>query len=108
EDADVIWWGPQTWDWGDLTKTVVGAGLGTAIVQVLPAICRDIRHRKAHAAVMAVRLAVILEAYAAACLDLIARNNDAEAPPDEEYPYWETSLPELPAYPDDIEGWRTI
>ena len=28
-----------------------------------------------------------------------------EGAPGEEYPDWETSLPELPAYPDDIEGW---
>jgi hypothetical protein len=57
---------------------------------------------------MAMRLAVILEAYASACSEFIADNSGKETPPDQEYPLWETGLPELSLYPDDTEGWRAL
>ncbi len=95
-------------DWGTLIKTIIGAGVGTALVQPLLAIYRDARERNSHAAYMAMRLAVILEAYTAACSDLIAKNSTAEAPPDQEFPNWDTTLPQLLSYPEDAEGWRAI
>jgi hypothetical protein len=108
----MAWWDPQTWDWVTLGKTAVGAGFGTAVVQVfvqgLLPIYRDHRQRRLQAAYMAMRLAVTLESYASACSDLISKNTDAPHHPDEEYPDWDVTLPELPPYPDDAEGWRAI
>lgn len=104
----MAWWEPQTWDWAFMVKTAIGAGFGTAIVQTGFAAYRDYRHRKAQAAYMALRLAVILESYASACSDLMAYNANAERHPDEPYPAWKTILPELPPYPDDADGWRSI
>ena len=60
------WAEPRTWEWATLTRTAVGAGFGTALVQGLLAIYRDTRQRKSQAAYMAMRLAVILEEYASA------------------------------------------
>jgi hypothetical protein len=57
---------------------------------------------------MAIRLAVILEAYAAACFDLISTNENAQHRPDERLPDWTVRLPELADYPDDAEGWRAL
>jgi hypothetical protein len=102
------WWEPQTWDWATLAKTAIGAGFGTALVQGLLAIYRDRRHRKSQAAYMAMRVAVTLEFYASACADFIQKNANVEPPPTEQYPAWTTELPELPAYPDDADGWRAI
>ena len=56
----MAWWEPQTWDWATMTKTAIGAGFGTALVQGLLAIYRDRRDRKLQAAYMAMRLAVVL------------------------------------------------
>lgn len=103
---------PLEWDWpviGDqylkpIANALVGAGLGTGIIQML----RDRRARRSHAAYMAMRLAITLEFYASACSDLISANENAQTPPDEEYPAWDTGLPALPLYPDDAEGWRSI
>jgi hypothetical protein len=53
--------------------SMIGAGLGTAIVQGAFAIFRDYYLRKSRAAYMAMRLAVTLEAYSAACWDIIQR-----------------------------------
>lgn len=57
---------------------------------------------------MAMRLAVTLEFYASACAHFIEKNADMEPPPSEEFPAWQVNLPELPAYPDDADGWRAI
>jgi hypothetical protein len=98
-------------DWLSLATTVVGAGFGTALVQVLPPIIRDARHRKHQAAYMAMRLAVVLEAYASKCLDLIHENESVEEEASgqhEHEPLFFAQLPELPPYPDDVDGWRAI
>jgi hypothetical protein len=95
-------------DWSTLVQTFVGAGVGTAVVTGLISIYRDHRHKKSQAAYMAMRLAVVLEAVAADCSDLIADNATARQSADEQFPDWKTKLPELPPYPDDAEGWRAI
>ena len=72
-------------------------------------IYRDSHHRKLQAAYMAMRLAVILEFYASACAHFIQENANVQPPPPtEEFPEWTVELPELPAYPDDADGWRAI
>lgn len=64
--------------------------------------------RRAHAGYHALRLAVVLEAYAYECSDFIDKNDNAQTLPDQEYPEWDVTLPGLPAYPDDAEGWQAI
>jgi hypothetical protein len=102
------WWHPLAWDWATLAKSALGAGFGTAAMTGILSVYRDTRHRKSQAAYMAMRLAVTLEAYAYACSEFIAENATMQAPPDQEFPDWNTSLPELSAYPDDPDGWRAI
>jgi hypothetical protein len=92
-----------TWDWATIVKTIVGAGIGAASAQWL----RDSRHRKRQAAYMAMRLAVVLEAYAISCSLLIVTNETAEPPPDRDFG-GSAALPELPPYPDDDDGWRAV
>jgi hypothetical protein len=46
------------WDWSDFAKAVIGAGFGTAIVQIAVPLVRDRYHRKRQASYMAIRLAV--------------------------------------------------
>jgi hypothetical protein len=104
----MAWWDPTVWGW--LTSgvtTVIGAGVGTAIVQGGLALYRDQYQKESHAAYMAMRLAVTLEAHAAACLDLIARNDAEEPHPDGRFT-GNATLPLVAPYPDDAEGWRAI
>src|SRR4051794_11613253 len=96
------------WGWGDLIKTIIGAGIGSALVQVLAPFIRDYRQRKMTAAYMSMRLAVILEAFARECAELIEANKNAQTRPDEEFPDWDVNLPELAPYPDDGDGWRAL
>lgn len=63
---------------------------------------------KANASYLALRLAVILEGYAYSCSEFISDNGAAPHLPDNEFPEWDTSLPELPHYPDDADGWRAM
>lgn len=63
---------------------------------------------RANAAYLALRLAVILESYAYACSEFISDNGGAQHRPDEEYPDWRVTLPEVPPYPDDPDGWRAM
>jgi hypothetical protein len=102
------WWHPLAWDWATLAKSALGAGFGTAAMTGILSVYRDTHHRKSQAAYMAMRLAVTLEPYAYACSEFIAENANMQARLDQEFPDWNTSLPELSVYPDDIEGWRAI
>jgi len=96
------------WDWGSIVKTIIGAGVGSAIIQGLLPYLRDRRHRADQAAYMSLRLAVTLEFYTLACADFVQKNQNAQRPPEAEYPDWDPELPELPPYPDDIDGWRAV
>jgi hypothetical protein len=101
----------STFDWATIGKTVVGAligaGLGSALIQGVFNLMAERRNRTAQATYLAMRLAVQLDAFGLACSDMIVRNRNAETPPDSEYPIWE-GLPELPSYPDDTEGWVSL
>src|SRR5690242_8832741 len=98
----------QAVDWALLGKTVLGAGIGTGVVQGSFAICRERRHRTAQAAYLAMRLSVVLEAFAIACADLIRSNSVAEHLPEHEFPDWDIKLPKMPAFPEDGSGWVTL
>lgn len=97
-----------SWDWAFIGKTILGAGLGSAVVQTVFTIVRERRERADRAAYLAMRLAVQLEAFASECADLILKNDTAYEPPDEPLPDWDTRLPKMPDYPTDAEGWRSI
>jgi hypothetical protein len=99
---------PASWDLVSLMKTAIGAGLGTAAVQGGIAIYRERTQKNEHAAYLALRVAVLLEAYASECCDFYFDNVNAHQPPDEPYPAWRTQLPDLPEFPDDTEGWRAM
>ncbi len=97
------------WDWATIGKTALGAGFGTAAMTGILSLYRDHRQKKSLAAYMAMRLAVTLEAYAYACYEFISANENApHYSQEDEFPAWTVRLPELPPYPDDIDGWRAI
>jgi hypothetical protein len=98
----------QAADWAALGKTVLGAGIGTGVVQGSVAICRERRCRKVQAAYLALRLAVMLEAFAIACADLIRSNSVAEHLPEHEFPDWDIKLPQMLAYPEDGASWVVL
>lgn len=93
---------------GTIFQSIIGAGIGSALIQGVLPFVRDNRERAARASHMAIRLAVGLEAYAAACHDLIAYNTNAEVHPEERLPNWKAQLPELAEFPADTEGWRAL
>jgi hypothetical protein len=101
-----------TVDWVPSGKTalsaLVGAGLGSAIVQGAFSLVAEWRRRTYHATYLAMRIAVLLDTFGLACSDLIGSNASAEYPPDDEFPYWDTKLPELPPFAEDIEGWVSL
>lgn len=95
-------------DLTSILQTVVGAGIGSALIQVAVPFARDWKKRSAQASYLALRLAVILEAFAAASCDLIAANESASHLPDQRYPNWRTKLPALAEFPSDPEGWLAL
>ncbi|GEO18841.1 hypothetical protein [Microvirga aerophila] len=98
--------------WGSLLTLAGSAGIIAALVNQGLGWLREwwaaADKRKANAGYMALRLAVLLEAYASACADAINGNESAEHRPEEQYPDWTAKLPELPEYPDDTDGWRSL
>jgi hypothetical protein len=96
------------WEWSRFFMMIVGAGLGSGVAQALLPIYRERRMRRKQAAYMAMRLAIVLENFAWACADLIQANQNARTPANAKYPCREIALPELLAYPEDVDGWRAI
>lgn len=95
-------------NWTTILQTIIGAGIGSAVIQGVLPILRERWEKSSRAAYMAIRLAVILEAYSAACASLIDANENAQHRHDERLPDWKTRLPELSGFPDDSEGWRAL
>ena len=101
-------WDTLLWDWGAMGRMFLSAGAATACVQLLNPVIRDRRQSRRHAAYMAMRLAVALEAYSEGCADLVQRNA-REAPRRNEEPSARTmALPTPPHYPEDLDGWKAI
>ena len=104
----MAWYDASLWDWGTIAKSAIGAGVGTALVQGAIGLWRDHRKNTSHGAYLAMRLAVLFEAYATECGQFILDNGSAYQGPDEEHPHWDTTLPTLPVLPEDAEGWRSV
>lgn len=85
---------------------VLGALLG--FLNIWIGIWRDGRKKSADSTYLAMRLAVILEAYTEACTNLLSRNQSAWLAPDGDFPEWETLFPKLPSYPEDGDGWKAM
>lgn len=98
--------------WGNLVTFAGTAGVVSAVLNQGFGWLRDWRtasvRNKAHAGYLALRVAVLLESYAYACSEFISDNGAAPHLPDQEFPEWDTSLPELAPYPDDADGWRAM
>jgi hypothetical protein len=99
---------PIGWDWLSVAKTAFGAGLGTAMVQGGITFYRESSRKTESAAYLALRVAVLLEAFASECCDFYFDNANAQEPPNEPYPAWRTVLPTPPQLPDDTEAWRAM
>jgi hypothetical protein len=101
-----------TVDWGTTGRTalsaLVGAGLGSALFQGIFSLMGERRRKNAHATYLAMRIAVLLDAFGLACSDLINSNSAAEPSPNDEFPNWDIRIPEMPPYPEDIEGWVSL
>lgn len=101
-------WDVLAWDWSAMGRMFLSAGAATACVQMLSPVIRDRHRSRRHAAYMAMRLAVALEAYAEGCAVLIQEKARAKTRPDEVVPDRTTTLPVPPRYPDDVDGWKAI
>jgi hypothetical protein len=97
---------------GGLLTFAATAGIITALLNQVFGIGRDWwiarTKRKSEAGYLALRLAALLEDYAYACANFIGENANAQQPPDEPYPAWNTKLPDLPSFPEEKDGWHSI
>lgn len=92
----------------DWAKVIIGAGVGTAVVQWLASIAADERSKKSKADFLALQLAINLEAFARQCIELDRENEFAEQFPDQQFPDWSATLPSIDQTPDDVDGWRSL
>lgn len=97
--------GSEFLDWA---KVVIGAGVGTAVVQWLASIAADERSKKSKADFLALQLAINLEAFTRQCIELDRENEFAQHFPDQQFPDWSAKLPSIDQTPDDVEGWRSL
>jgi hypothetical protein len=95
------------WDWAAMGRMFVSAGAATACVQLLYPFIRDRRHSRRHAAYMAMRMAVALEAYSEGCAGLI-QTISRDVRRNQGPPGLTIALPTPPHYPEDLDGWKAI
>jgi len=94
-------------DWGQLLTGLVGAGIGTAIVEATVTLYGSFKTNRGYAKFLAFRIAVQLEEFAQSCsnrLDEISNNMSSSGAMGSLY----DRLPAFPAYPEDAEGWRNV
>jgi hypothetical protein len=101
-------WDVLLWDWSAMGRMFLSAGAATACVQLLTPIIRDRHRSKRHAAYMAMRLAVELEAYSEGCAVLIQEKARVATQPQGNVSERAMTLPAPPRYPDDVDGWKVI
>lgn len=94
-------------DWGQVVSGLIGAGLGTAIVEGGITIFQQLQAGRSHGKFLAFRIAVELEAYAERCLNAIFDTRNYESSRGAMGKLFVT-LPPFSSYPDDIEGWRNL
>jgi hypothetical protein len=97
--------------WNVITLVATTGVLSALLTQALTGMREwwlSSQNKKARAGYHALRLAVMLEAYASACAIFVLDNGNVQTPPDEEFPNWSVKLPDLLPYPDDTEGWHAI
>jgi hypothetical protein len=97
--------------WGNLLTLAATTGVITALLNQGLGWLRDWRasseKRKANAGYLALRVAVMLEAYADACSD-VASAIDTHMSSGGHAGEQTTTLPQAPVYPADDESWRVI
>lgn len=89
-------------------QSVIGAGVGTALVAGGIALYRDKRQQKALATYTAMRVAIAFENFTYQCSEAIFANQAMSPPSGEQFPDWNISLAQPPEYPDDSDGWRAL
>jgi hypothetical protein len=99
-------------DWIGIVTLVATTGILSALLTQLLTGIREgwaaRRRTRAQAGYHALRLAVVLEAYANMCAAFLAKNSNAQTRDGEQFPDWDITLPKLPPYPEDAEGWHAI
>ena len=98
----------MNWDWGAVAQSILGAGLGSAGFQAFINWRRDTTQKKERGTFLALRLSVLLEAFAYECAELIRENQSASRDPGREFPNWNGTLPKPASYPEDVDGWRSL
>lgn len=100
----MAWWEVWAWDWAPISKTVVGAGVGTAVVQGAISLYRDRRDKRLQAAYIAMRVAVILEEFVVKC---VHRAWHDQADLNEGAIELSYELPTLSQYPQESD-WKSL
>nr|WP_314089427.1 hypothetical protein [uncultured Shinella sp.] len=94
-------------DWQPIISTIVGAGLGTALVQGAISLYQYHSTGNSAARYVAIRLATLFESYAGECLERMFEQEN----------YMGSSgaigrlysrVPNFPEWPDDTDGWRRL
>ena len=94
-------------DWPQLLLTIVGSGVGSAIVQALVVFYGDYRKGMSSAAYLAMRLAVTFEDFASACADTLS-NIDVFRASRGAAGSSTLHFPVMPDFPSDDDAWRAM
>lgn len=93
--------------WEEILPALIGAGIGTAIVEAATTLYQYFKTGRNQASFLAFRVVIQLESYAAQCVSRIYDAQNWESSREAMGHPW-TSLPDFPEFPDDPDGWRNV
>lgn len=93
--------------WEEILPALIGAGIGTAIVEAGTTLYQYFKTGRNQASFLAFRVVIQLESYAGLCLGRIYDGANWESTNGAMGHAW-TLLPDFPEFPDDPDGWRNV
>jgi hypothetical protein len=93
--------------WEDILPALIGAGIGTAIVEAGTSLYQYFKTGRNQASFLAFRVVIQLESYAAECVSRIYDGDTWKSSREAMGHAW-TFLPDFPDFPDDPDGWRNV
>jgi hypothetical protein len=93
--------------WEEILPALIGAGIGTAIVEAGTTLYQYFKTGRNQASFLAFRVVIQLESYASQCVLRIFEAENWEDSSGTMGNPW-TVLPDFPEFPDDPDGWRNV
>ncbi|KPF42092.1 hypothetical protein [Rhizobium sp. AAP43] len=93
--------------WEEILPALIGAGIGTAIVEAGTTLYQYFKTGRNQASFLAFRVVIQMESYAAQCISRLFDVDNWDSSRGAMGHIW-VLLPDFPEFPEDPDGWRNV